>query len=1131
MFCKRSLRETTLNRTTFPITVGSLLFGMFSVHAADAPQFGRDVAPLIQRHCVKCHGPAKQEGKLNASSVSGLIRGGESGAVLVPHDVAASLLWKRVSSDEMPPDALLSADEKSLLKRWIIAGMPGLVRDARPTDGAEHWAFRPLVVASSEDKETKPKREGKESLALTPQGRGEGTRGTLDSYLAADLARDGLTLSPEADRATQTRRVSFDLTGLPPTPEAIDEFIADKRPDAYERMVDRYLASPHYGERLGKLWLDAAGYADSNGYFSADTDRPLAFRYRDYVIRAINSDKPFDQFVREQLAGDELANITARNGQTVAFSPPSSPSTLAPQPSTVLDLLEATHYLRNGQDGSGESDGNPDEVQVDRYTVIETAMQNISTGLLGLTIQCAKCHDHKFEPLTQRDYYSLQAVLIPAFPPDQWVKPNDRFVYASLPGEVEAWQQRLTQAETTVARLQSEVTEWVKQHRPRGTMLFADGFDAPPETLGERWSNTAPGDDAPGGTAAVNLNSREAPGAVVVDGKLQLIEGGPSGDKWLSTKLPFDWTPDVVGASIQVTFDLIDNRIEGSNAADRIGYFIALHDFHDNSPTPGGNILIDGHPSSSTAVHPDYPGGDSTQAGVIGTTGYQPGRNYGVRITNNGGGKFVMEQFVDWQVEEKSITFAETDLPAGGFGFEFCCGRSFIIDNVAIESFALTDGKHPLIEFLAELKSKREPLDEALKTKTALAAARPGKIAWTTDLVEQPPQTHVFIRGNYHTPGESVEPAGFAILSPSPRRGGLGSGVDEPSNRNPQAATLPNSLPSKVGGEETTPKAEEPLTLALSPQGRGEGTEPEASRNIGRRSALAKWITQPGAPASSLLARVHVNRLWQHHFGTGIVSTPDNFGVSGSPPSHPELLDWLATEFIRSGWSPKRVTRWIVNSASYRQSSLADERRSPLDPDARRLSRFPVRRLDAEAIRDTMLFASGDLDDRLFGPYIATSRTGAGETVVAEDKPGARRRSIYLQQKRTQVHSLLQVFDAPSIVFNSTRRPRSTMPLQSLSLLNSDFSVARARSLTARLEYDLTSDLERLTRAFVLTQGHPPTDEQASAAMLFLAEQAAEYARPEGGDGTHRSPRDARQRAWHDLSQMLLIGNAALYLE
>ncbi len=1190
-----------MNRTTFPIAVGCLLIGIFTVHAADAPQFERDIAPLLKRHCVKCHGPVKQERKLNVSSVSGLIRGGESGAALVPHDVEASLLWKRVSSDEMPPDAPLSADEKSLLKRWIIAGTPGLARDAQRTDAAEHWAFRSL---------------------------GEGTRGTLDSFLLTDLAPDGLTFSPVADRATQIRRVSFDLTGLPPTPEAMEEFIADQRPDAYERMVDRYLASPHYGERLGKLWLDAAGYADSNGYFSADTDRPLAYRYRDYVVRAINSNKPFDQFVREQLAGDELANITARNGQTIVVETPASHSTIAPQPSTLIELLEATHYLRNGQDGSGESDGNPDEVQVDRYTVIETAMQNVSTGLLGLTIQCAKCHDHKFEPLTQRDYYSLQAVLIPAFPPEQWVKPNDRFIYASLPGEVESWQEQVTQAEATVARLQSEITEWVKQHRPRGTVLFADGFDAPPESLSERWSHTAPGDDAPGGTAVVNVNSREAPGAIIVDGKLQLIEGGPGGDKWLSTKMPFDWTPDAIGAAIQVTFDLIDNRVEGTNAADRIGYFIALHDFNDNSLTPGGNILIDGHPTTSTAVHPDYPGNDSTQAGVIGTTGYQPGRNYGVRITNKGDGKFVMEHLIDGQTEEKSITFAETDLPAGGFGFEFCCGRSFIIDNVSVESFAPTDGKHPLTEFLAELKSKRGPLDEAMKTKTALAAARPGKIAWTTDLVDEPPQTHVFIRGNYNTPGEPVEPAGFAILSPSPRRGGPGRGADEPSTRNSPTSPLPNP-PGR--GEGTKPKAaaEEPLTLALSPQSRGEGTKPklEGAEAIGRRLAFANGITQPGTPASSLLARVHVNRLWQHHFGTGIVSTPDNFGVSGSPPSHPELLDWLASEFIRSGWSPKHVTRLIVNSAAYRQSSLlapsppsgtaawvsrekatvrgpssendppntsdstlppsprrggpgrgADEpstRNSPASPlpnplrqgegtkpkataeepltlalspqsrgegtraadrlqhdsDARRLSRFPVRRLDAEAIRDAMLFASGDLDDRLFGPYIATTRTGNGEIVVAEDKSGSHRRSIYLQQKRTQIHSLLQVFDAPSIVFNSTRRPRSTMPLQSLSLLNSEFAVARARSLASRLEQEATDESERLTRAFVLTQGHPPTNEHVAAAMLFLAEQAAEYARPEGGDIAGRSPLDARQRAWHDLSQMLLIGNAALYLE
>ena len=331
--------KSHLPRTAFAVIMFMVVIAA-RCQAADAPpQFDRDIAPLLKRHCVKCHGPAKQEAKFNVSSATGLIRGGKTGAALVPHDIDASLLWQRIASDEMPPDAPLSADEKSLLKRWIIAGTPGLVRDAKPTGAAEHWAFRPLVPSppSSGDEGIKPKREEKEplTLALSPQGRGEGTRGTLDSFLIDDLARDGLAFSPEADRATQIRRISFDLTGLPPTPEAIEEFIADPSPDAYERMVDRYLASPHYGERLGKLWLDAAGYADSNGYFSADTDRPLAYRYRDYVIRAINSDKPFDQFVREQLAGDEIANITARNGQPLAFSSPSSLSTLDHQPSTI----------------------------------------------------------------------------------------------------------------------------------------------------------------------------------------------------------------------------------------------------------------------------------------------------------------------------------------------------------------------------------------------------------------------------------------------------------------------------------------------------------------------------------------------------------------------------------------------------------------------------------------------------------------------------------------------------------------------------------------------------------------------------------------------------------------------------
>ena len=297
--------------------------------------------------------------------------------------------------------------------------------------------------------------------------------------------------------------------------------------------------------------------------------------------------------------------------------------------------------------------------------------------------------------------------------------------------------------------------------------------------------------------------------------------------------------------------------------------------------------------------------------------------------------------------------------------------------------------------------------------------------------------------------------------------------------------------------------------------------ENSPERGSGRRLAFANWLTESESPRLSLLARVHVNRLWQHHFGTGIVSTPDNFGLSGSPPSHPELLEWLAIEFAEREWSSKAVSRMIVNSAVYRQSSTADEARLKLDPAGRGLSRFPVQRLDAEAIRDLLLAASGELNDQLYGPYVATTRTGSGETIVPEGNPGSRRRSIYLQQKRTQVHSLLQVFDAPSIVFNSTRRARSTMPLQSLSLLNSEFAVARAKNLANLLQRDFTSDSDRIERLFLATTSRAPAGDEISASTRFLSAQTREY----------KNEADARIRAWTDLSQLLLISNAALYLE
>ncbi len=376
------------------------------------PDLNRDVLPLLKARCLKCHSPLKSKGKLNLSSPRSLARGGSSGPAIVPGNLDESVLWEQVSTDEMPPkpEEPLSADEKRLLRHWIEQGAKDLPSPAEVQTEApatDHWAFAPIA-------------------RLRPPSPRDCRRlhNPIDQLVEKALEDRGLTLGPEADRGTLFRRVSFDLTGLPPRPDEVAAFVADPDPDAFEKLVDRLLASPHYGERWGKFWLDAAGYSDSNGYFSADTDRPLAYRYRDYVVRAFNGDRPLDQIIREQLAGDELAG-------------PVSPMDASPR---EIDLLVATHFLRNGQDGTGESDGNPDEVRADKYAVLEGAIQIIGSSLLGLTLQCARCHDHKFEPVTQREYYQLQAILYPAFNVEHWKKPNDRTVIAGPREAMTRWQ-------------------------------------------------------------------------------------------------------------------------------------------------------------------------------------------------------------------------------------------------------------------------------------------------------------------------------------------------------------------------------------------------------------------------------------------------------------------------------------------------------------------------------------------------------------------------------------------------------------------------------------------------------------------------------------------------------------------
>jgi hypothetical protein len=904
--------------------------------------------------------------------------------------------------------------------------------------GDEHWAYQVLGKVS-------PPQVRATTLLRT----------TIDNFIESRLEAAELTIGDEADRNTLIRRVSFDVTGLPPTLDEIAQFVADKSDAAYGHMVERYLASPRYGERWGKYWLDAAGYADSNGYFNADTDRPLAYRYRDYVIRSMNADKPWDQFIREQLAGDEL----------IGYKPGAD---VTPD---MVELLEATHYLRNSPDGTDSSDGNPDELRVDKFAVLEGTMQVIGASLLGLTVQCGKCHDHKFEPFTQHDYYALQAVIYPAFNVEKWVKPKDREIVAATAAEITAWDAQSKKIDEQIATRRKQFTDWLAQNRERGTVFFQDNFDDTGHKLATNWTNTVPGDPAPAGQPAINLDSAAAPGALLVDGHLRIVESGATGDRALSTKRIFDWTPNEKGAWIQASFDLLP----GSDTAPYVGFLLALRDFNDAGHARGGNVLVDASAAGKAAVHVDYPGGDSSVRGQIGNTACVPGHNYGVRITNHGDNHFELAFVVDGLVEDGTVTLAADDFSDGSFGFEYCCGRSFLVDNVVIEESNASAQAEAEYKLLADSRKRmRAELEADIKKLEAQKGEPPKRLAAVCDLSAEPPNVFVFERGDYKSPKEKVAPEAPHALCD----------FDHP-------VFLPSSITQNAS-------------------------------STGRRLAFARWLTEPNSRAASLLARVTVNRMWQQHFGIGIVATAENLGYSGAAPTHPELLDFLASEFVRSGWSSKAIHRLILNSAAYRQTSRPTGDAERIDPENRLLARFPLRRLDAEAIRDGILAISGELDHNVGGPYVATSRDNEGAVIVDESTAGAHRRSIYLQQRRTQVPGMLQNFDAPSIVFSCTYRASTTVPLQSLNLLNSSFVRLRSKAMAKRVTAEGGADDEsRIRRAFALVAGRPPTDKEFNLAGDFLALDRLQY----------KDPPTAEMLAWSDFCQMLLASNSFLYVE
>lgn len=1009
------------------------------------------VQQILKNQCVKCHGPLGPEGSLDLSTPAAILNGGDSGAAVSRGNLEDSPLWQRVAAHEMPPEAPLDEESRQVLQAWIETGAPGLPEKVTPED-LIHWSFRSLQAT---DQLIPSAAEASNVAAENP----------IDHFLLPGLKSSGLDFSPQADSATLLRRVSLMLTGIPPTLDEQERFLNNSDADVYDQIVEYYLASPHYGERWGKFWLDAAGYADSNGYFNADTPRPLAWKYRDYVVDAFNDDKPFDQFIREQIAGDELSG----------YRPDAE---VTPE---MIEQLTATHYLRNAQDGTDSSDGNPDELRTDRYSAIEGTMQNVSTSLLGLTIQCARCHSHKFEPISQEEYYQFQSFFYPAFNVEKWQKPATRIVEAALPAELAVWETEKNEREMRLATLEEDLRTWSRENRPQGEMLFEDDFTTSNLDLKLRWSDTAPGDDVPGSSLPIKIGEpSEVPAFYSNDAGHLVIDASQAAgqDSWNSTQQMFEWAPAEIGEWIQVSFDLVDNRLNSeSPAALRIGYGIALHDYNDNSSISGGNVVFEGGvPGGGAAMYYDLPGGDSVPMDRIGDREYAPGHNYGVRLTRTGEDKVELQHLVDGVPEGRTQHLKPNQLPAGGFGFVYYQGRSFIVDNVRIERTPLYSDDFDIAwkAYHEEDQKRRDEIDTLRQELTDHLTTKPGRIAWVADYSGDAPDVPLLVRGGHSDPGELVEPAPFSILCDSDENGEL-----------PEFKITP----------------------------------PHAD-STGRRTAWANWVTRENSRPAALMARVQMNRLWQHYFGTGIVSTPDNLGYSGDRPTHPGLLEFLASYFVEHGWSRKDVHRLVLHSRLFKQSSQHNEDAYTVDPDNKLYWKFPRQRLNAEGVRDAMLYVAGSLDTATGGPSVMTSRDDAGVTVVDETTPGAHRRSLYLYQRRTQIPDMLQVFDAPKIVFNCTRRNVSTTPLQSLSLMNSDFIRRRAAELAARLDDD-NSTTEQVEQVFQIVYARRPSADETTLLSGFLEQQKSFY-EEEANPARH---------AWIDCCQMLLASSEFLYIQ
>jgi cytochrome c553 len=827
--------------------------------AAAAALTQHDVVPILLRACATCHGLRRQEGGLDLRTKTAMLRGGKSGPAIVPGRPGESRVIQKTRAGEMPPrDRLVEASVKPIepseadaLERWIAAGAPEVTvkpdvatttPDPLVTDqDRDFWAFRPPTP-----------------VATPAVHHATRIRNAIDAFVLEKMERRGLSFASEADRVTLMRRAYFDLTGLPPDPTEVQALLADSAPDAYERMIDRLLASPRYAERWGRYWLDLAGYADSEGKREQDLPRPHAWRYRDYVIRAFNNDKPYDRFLLEQIAGDELADYE--------HAPEITPE--------IHDNLVATGFLRMAPDPTW---ANITAYLTDRIDVIADEIDVLGSAVMGLTLKCARCHDHKYDPLPQRDYYRLLDVFKGAYDEHDWLKPHVK---------------------------------------PGLGPVSQDG-----------------------------LGSRHLP--------------------WVTTAERKAW--ETQNKQLQRDIDLVQSALDGKTGALTAKY------------------LDERLAKLPAALRDDL-------RAMLATA---PNKRDTVQT-------YLAEKF------EKELR----------------------IDRATLKTLD------------PEFKKEAEEIEGRLK---ALQSRRvPGPAIHALWDRGQPSPTYIYRRGNPQNPGRLVGPGVPSVLT---------------DGKTPFDVTAP------WPGAATT----------------------------GRRLAFAQWLTRPDHP---LTARVAVNRLWKHHFGRGIVKTLGNFGKAGAAPTHPELLDWLAREFVASGWSVKAMHRLMMTSATYRQSSAVTPDRATLDPDNTLLSRMPLTRMDAEALYDTLLVVAGRLNEARFGPGDPVEARGDGLVTPIGAEHGWRR-AVYVRQSRKQLPTHLENFDYPQMNPNCVERRDSTVSTQALHLMNNGTVHDLAAHFARRVHREAGTDpAKQVERTYQIALSRHPSDEEMRIgvdALTRLAEQWADH--------------------------------------